>query len=293
MPVRPLLQTLRPHQWVKNLFVLAPLVFSKHLFSGPHILLALAAFALFCVGSGVVYLVNDLVDVERDRQHPVKCRRPIASGELSLGSARLAAAILGPGALLGAYATSPELTLVLAGYMALNLFYSIVLKHLPYVDVLSIAAGFLLRVVGGAMAVHVVPSFWLLLCTGLLATYTGLGKRAHELSSLGDKAPETRAVLGRYNLEHVKWVMLLTALATLVGYTLYTLAPATVRYFGTRFLAATVPFPAFGIFRFFQLVTRPHEKSSPTDEMLKDPPFLVNLALYAAAVVVTIYLVHA
>ena len=287
-----LLRTLRPHQWVKNAFVLAPLVFSKNLLSPHHVGLGLLAFALFCGASGVVYLINDLVDLERDREHPVKRHRPIASGALPVTTARAAAALLGPLVLIGGTLLSPPLALVLAGYITLNLFYSIVLKHLPYVDVLSIAAGFLLRVLGGAYALQVPASVWLLVCTGLLACTLGLGKRAHELSVLGDDAGAARAVLERYRLPHLRVVMLGVAVATAVAYGMYTLAPETQSAFGTRYLVATTPFPLYGLFRFYQLVTHPHREASPTDEMLRDPPFLVTLALYAIAVVGIIYLIH-
>ena len=284
-----LVKTLRPHQWVKNLFVLAPLVFSRNLLSTEPILRALGALALFCLGSGVVYLINDIVDVDRDRNHPVKRQRPIASGALSMSAARLAAAILGPATLLGAYFLSRPLALVLAGYIALNLFYSIVLKHLPYLDVLSIAAGFLLRVLGGALALNVPASAWLLACTGLLAVTVGLGKRAHELSSLGEQAASARSVLARYQLSHIKIVMLVLAVLTLVVYALYTLSAETTHAFGSRYLVATCPFPLIGILRFYQLVTAPHSKASPTDEMLQDLLFMANLALWGVTVVFVIY----
>jgi 4-hydroxybenzoate polyprenyltransferase len=284
-----LLKTLRPHQWVKNLFVLLPLVFSKKLFAAEPIGTALGALGLFCLASGVVYLINDLVDLDRDRLHPLKRLRPLAAGELSVNAARAAAACLGPGVLVGGYLLSPPLALVLAGYITLNLFYSVVLKHLPYLDVLSIAAGFLLRVAGGALALGVPASTWLLLCTALLACYLGLGKRAHELVSLGADADKARAVLERYDLRQVRIVMLAIAGATVLAYVLYTLSAETRAAFGTRYLVVTAPFALFGVFRFYQLVTHPHRQSSPTDEMLRDWPFIGNLALWGVAVIVVIY----
>lgn len=287
-----LLKTLRPQQWVKNLFVLLPLVFSQKLLAPDSILTTLGAVGLFCLASGVVYLINDLVDVERDRQHPVKCKRPIAAGDLSIGGARLAAALLGPGVLAGGYLLSKPLALVLAAYVTLNLFYSIVLKHIPYVDVISIASGFLLRVLGGALALGVPASTWLLVCTALLACYLGLGKRAHELASLGDKAKQARSVLERYNLKHIKIVMLVTAVATLIAYVLYTISAETQAAFGTRYLAVTGPFTLLGLLRFYQLVTHPHRESSPTDQMLRDWPFIGNLALWGATVIIVIYVLR-
>jgi 4-hydroxybenzoate polyprenyltransferase len=284
-----LLRTLRPYQWVKNVFVLAPLVFAKQLMSPRAVLWALGATALFCLASGLVYLINDLVDLERDRLHPVKKDRPIASGALPLGTARAAATLLGPGILVGGYLLSGHLASILAAYIALNLFYSIVTKHLPYLDVLSIAGGFLLRVLGGALAISVPASTWLLLCTGLLAMTLGLGKRAHELSVLGEEAFRVRAVLSRYSLPALKTVMIAVALATVAAYALYTLSPETMRAFGTRYLVATAPFPLFGLLRFYQLVTHPHRTSSPTDEMLRDLPFLLNFMVWSVAIVLVIY----
>lgn len=291
MSILPLLRSLRPHQWVKNVFVLAPLVFSKQLLVPESLGRALAALGLFSLASGVVYIINDLVDIDRDMRHPEKRTRPIASGALSIGTARIAAAIMGPVVLLLGTLLSPHLALVLAGYITLNLFYSVVLKHLPYLDVLSISGGFLLRVLGGALALNVPASFWLLLCTGLLATALGLGKRAHELTVLGEEARQARSVLERYSLPQLKVVMVLVASAALSAYVLYTLSEDTARAFGTRFLVVSSPFPLFGLLRFYQLVTHPHRSSSPTDEMLRDAPFLFNFALWVLAVVVTIYVV--
>lgn len=284
-----LLKTLRPHQWVKNVFVLAPLVFSRNLTSPAHALRGFVGFALFCLASGIVYLVNDLVDAERDRLHPIKRNRPIASGALSPTEARLWAALGAPAVLLGAWLLSPPLSAVIAGYMTLNLFYSIVLKRIPYLDVLSIATGFLLRVVGGAYAVAVPASHWLLGCTVLLASTLALGKRAHELAVMGDEATAVRGVLARYRLSHLRVAMLAVATVTGLGYALYTLSPATRATFDTSYLVLTTPFPIFGLYRFTRLVMHPHRKSSPTDEMLRDVPFLVTLFSYGVAVLLILY----
>lgn len=284
-----LLKTLRPHQWVKNVFVLAPLVFSQNLTSLPHDLRAFAGFALFCLASGLVYLVNDLVDAERDRLHPIKRNRPIASGALPPGEARLWASLLAPAVVAGAFSLSPPLSAVIAGYVTLNLFYSVVLKHVPYLDVLSIAAGFLLRVVGGAYAVAVPASHWLLGCTVLLASTLALGKRAHEIASMGQEAAAVRGVLARYRLSHLRVAMVVVASATGLGYVLYTLSPSTRATFDTPYLVLTTPFPLYGLYRFARLVMHPHRKSSPTDEMLRDVPFLVTLLLYGLAVLLIIY----
>jgi len=221
--------------------------------------------------------------------HPVKRHRPIPSGTLSMNSARLAAALIGPGAIGAAYLLAPDLAWVISAYIALNLFYSVVLKHLPYLDVLAIAAGFLLRVWGGALALGVPTSGWLLGCTALVATYLGLGKRAHELAVLGERAYETRAVLERYRLPHLKIAMLATAVATGLAYAAYTLAPTTRAFFGTNYLVLNVPFVLFALLRFYRLVVAADREGSPTDEMLRDGWFLASLALCAVALLVAIY----
>lgn len=287
--VRALAKSLRPHQWVKNLFVVAPLLFSKHLLEPGYLLTSALAFMLFSLLSGSVYLVNDIFDIEKDRAHPKKCKRPIPSGQLPLQVARSAAAVL----ILISLGTSLWLDLPFfacaAGYLVLNLAYSLSLKHIPFVDVLSIAGGFLLRVLAGALAIAVEPSLWLLVCTFVLACFLGFGKRAHELESAGERAGEQRAVLSRYRKSHLKVMLWVFAAATCVAYVLYTLSPHTQQFFGTQRLLYTSPFAAFGVVRFLMLVSRASNADSPTDEMLRDISFMANLVLWAAVTVSIIY----
>jgi decaprenyl-phosphate phosphoribosyltransferase len=287
-----LLRTLRPHQWVKNLFVLAALVFSKHLFDAEMALRAAIATACFCAVSGAVYAFNDVRDVESDRQHPTKRHRPIAAGQLSERAALVAAGALAVGGLAVAATLTWKLALVVAGYLVVNLAYTLRLKQVAFVDVALIAAGFLLRVQAGAVAIDVPASPWLFACTGLLATFLGFGKRAHELAwarRSGGNVAGTRAALAGYNIPVLRVAMVVLGVATCAGYVLYTRDPHTVAYFGTRELLWSAPFPAIGIARFLWLaLIRPREES-PTEAMLRDWPFLANLAAWALTVMLILY----
>lgn len=280
---------MRPHQWVKNLFVVAPLVFAKELFDPSAALRTLLAFALFCLASSTVYYLNDLADLEADRAHPVKRHRPLASGQVPVGLARNVALAMALVAVGGGLALGVTFLAVVVTYLVLNLAYSARLKRVPYVDVLSIAAGFELRVLGGSYAAQVHPSTYLLVVTFLLATFLGFGKRMHELGEAGSRGRQ-RAVLEAYHPSTLQVLLHTTAFATVVAYVLYTLDPTTRLFFGTRFLVVTSPFTLFGVLRFLHLVRHRPEAESPTEEMLRDWPFLLNLALWAVAVTLVIYL---
>ncbi len=281
---RPILRSLRPHHWVKNVFVLAPVIFSLKVFHDVDaVVRSCVAFFLFCLGAGAVYLVNDVLDRNADRRHPVKRHRPIASGALPLTTAIQAATTLVGIVLAGGFLLDHRIALALMGYLALNLLYSKVLKRLSFVDVLAIAVGFVLRVVGGGLAASAPVSNWLMLCTLLLAMFLGFGKRRHELTAISSSDPdgrsETRAVLERYPLPLLDVALILTASATIVAYTLYTRDPHTVATFGTDRLWWSAPFIATGIARFVWLIRRERPRS-PTEQMLRDPPFLVNMAMW-------------
>jgi decaprenyl-phosphate phosphoribosyltransferase len=284
-----LFKTLRPHQWVKSLFVAAPLIFSKSLFDPWQLGRVALAVLCFWLLSGGVYVLNDIVDVEKDRAHPRKRLRPIASGQLPLGVARAAAVLLVGVALGLSLLLSPWFAAAGLGYFALNVAYSLRLKRVPFVDVLVIALGFLLRVVAGALAIHVEASLWLLVCSGLLACFLGFGKRAHELATAGDAATKQRAVLKGYRLGHLRVAIWSLAVLTTVSYVLYALAPHTVRFFGTQRMVFTTPFVAIGVGRFIYLVHHRPLAESPTDEMLRDRVFIVDLLAWSAAVLAVIY----
>lgn len=286
---RALLLTFRPHQWVKNLFAFVPLVFAKQLGSGAAAARESVAVLVFCALSSAVYAMNDVLDVERDRAHPTKRRRPVASGALSQRTARRASVALAAAGLVLASCLAWELGAIALAYLALNAGYSLRLKEIPFVDVASITAGFLLRVLGGSYAVSVPPSTWLLVCTGLLAAFLGFGKRSHELAHAAD-AGRTRRVLRHYRRGHLRTLLVALAVATVVAYAAYTQADHTVAFFGTRRLVWTVPFCVAGIARFHWLVVTVRPGSdSPTDVMLRDVPFLLNLLLWGAAVLGIIY----
>ncbi len=286
---RALLVSLRPHQWPKNLFVLAALAFSKHLFEADAVLRAGLAFLVFCALSGAVYLVNDLADLESDRLHPQKRRRPLASGALSVRTARLAAALLFAAGLVGSLALGPAFAAAGLAYVVLNLAYSFGLKHVVILDVLAISLGFVLRAVAGALAIAVHFSSWLLVCTILVALFLSLAKRRHELVSLDSAASDHRRILAEYTPYLLDQMIAVVTASCLTAYAFYTMAPETVEKYQTERLALTIPFVLYGIFRYLYLVHRREEGGSPSDVLLTDRPLLVAVALWAVAVVVIIY----
>lgn len=287
-----LLRALRPHQWVKNLFVLAALIFAHgergDLFAwGPDVARTLYAFAAFCMGASAIYLVNDALDVESDRKHPEKRHRPIASGAVSIplaiGTAVLCAALA---AFFGLKAQGePHSVLLIVGiYVVLNFFYSVRLKHVVLVDAFCIAAGFLLRVLAGGCAAGAQISHWLLLCTLFLALFLALCKRRAETDLLGEGRGEHRAILLEYNIGFLDQMMTVLAACTIVTYTMYTVAPETSAKFGTeRPLVWTVPFVVFGLARYMLLVQTRKGGGNPTRLFLGgDPWFLLNTLGWAA-----------
>jgi 4-hydroxybenzoate polyprenyltransferase len=286
-----LLKTLRPHQWVKNLFVAAALVFSRHLTNPEYVLRTAIAVLAFCLLSGAVYAFNDVRDVEGDRAHPKKRNRPIASGALSERTAMTAAFVLALVALGGSFVLSWKLAAIAALYLAQNVAYSVKLKQIAFIDVGVIATGFILRVLAGAAAIDVPASGWLLVCTALLATFLGLGKRAHELAwaERTGQAHETRASLAGYRIPVVRAAMFVLGLVTCAAYLAYTVDPHTVEYFHTDELPYSSPFVVLGILRFLSLALWYPKDESPTEAMLKDPWFLLNLAAAGATVLYIIY----
>ncbi len=288
-PVSALLVSLRPDQWIKNLLVFAGLIFGERLGDVDSLVTAIGAFWVFCGLSSAMYLVNDLTDREEDRRHPIKSQRPIAAGHLSGGAAMGAAAILLVGALGFAFRVNVEFAVVSLSYVGLVAAYSRVLKHVVILDVLVIAGGFVLRAVGGAVAVGVPISQWLLVCTILLALFLGLSKRRHEVTLLGDAAASHRQALAHYSSGLLDQLITIVAGATLVSYALYTAEPATVERFGTDRLTWTFPFPIYGIFRYLYLVHHHDGGGSPTEMLLRDRPLLFCVGLWAAAIVLIIY----
>lgn len=295
--LRGIIKTLRPHQWVKNLFVLAPMFFAKDLLTREHGLnlqvtgLAVAATAVFCLLAGAVYCINDLADVEADRAHPVKRERPIASGVVPEPTAKVVAAGLVVISLSVAFAMDWRFGAVAAVYFGENLFYTFRAKNIPFLDVSLIAFGFVLRVLAGGYATDVPVSGYMVACTALLALFLGLGKRRHELGV--EVSGKTRKVLRAYSERGLDAALALTGAATVATYVAYTLDADTKAFFQSDSLWLTTPFTLFGIVRFLMLVSgragRGHKSESPTQEMLRDVPFVLNLTLWVVVVVAIVY----
>jgi len=284
-----LLTALRPRQWVKNLLVLAPVLFSRHLFSSAGLSKGLAAFALFCAVSSSCYLINDLRDIERDRVHPSKRRRPIASGKLRKGLAlatALALLILG---MTGAVLLNRGFGVVLGAYCLITLAYTFILKQLVILDVFAVALGFVLRAVAGAVVIRVEISSWLLVCTTLLALFLGFSKRRYELLLLQEEAGNHRQVLEEYNPHFLDMMIAIVTASTVTSYALYTTSEETVQRFHTRGLLLTLPFVLYGIFRYLYLIYRKDRGGDPVETALADPPTIINLVLWAATVAVILY----
>jgi 4-hydroxybenzoate polyprenyltransferase len=286
--VAALLVSLRPRQWVKNVFVFAGVVFTQQLLT-PLVGLALSAFVVFCALSGAIYLLNDVADADKDRLHPVKRRRPVAAGRLSRRTAVGAALALLAGALLVAFGLSPRFGLVAAAYVALLTAYSAWLKHVVIVDVLTVALGFVLRAVAGVVVIEVQISGWLLICTLLIALFLALGKRRHEYLALRGEAPAHRPVLEEYSGAFLDQMIGVVTASTLTAYALYTMAPETVAKFHTRLLPLTLPFVLYGIFRYLYLLYRRELGGNPSDLLLSDRALLVNTVLWVLAVVAILY----
>ncbi len=287
-----LVRSVRPHQWVKNVFVLAPLFFSKAFLDGDKLALGLLAALLFSLTSGAVYLLNDVFDVEKDRNHPVKKNRPIPSGQLPIPIARIAAVVLGLGSIAAAFVVDVRFGAVLSGYLAMNFAYSAQLKNLAFIDVSIIATGFVLRVIAGALAIDVYISEWLFGCTFLLALFLALGKRQHEMRLVATgRADKVRKVLERYRTEHLDFATLFVAGNTIACYTVYTLTaslpdqPLRSQHtpIAGPYLPLTIPFVVFGITRFYQLINT-DSPESPTDLLLRDIPFILNGVLWGVVI---------
>ncbi|PYN76810.1 MAG: decaprenyl-phosphate phosphoribosyltransferase [Candidatus Rokuibacteriota bacterium] len=280
--------SMRPRQWVKNLFVFAGLVFSQRLFTGAA-WTAVAAFAIFCALSGAIYLFNDVADRERDRLDPRKRMRPIAAGRLPPGVAVAAAVMLVVAGLgLGAWLARPFLITGLA-YVVLLVAYSVWLKHVVIVDVLVVAGGFVLRAVAGAVVIDVEMSGWLLICTILLALFLALGKRRYEYLALERDAARHRPILAEYSPALLDQMIAVVTASTVTAYALYTMSPETVAKFRTHLLPATLPFVLYGIFRYLYLLYRRELGGNPSELLLNDRALLFNTLGWICAVLLIIY----
>jgi 4-hydroxybenzoate polyprenyltransferase len=281
--------SLRPRQWTKNLLVFAGLLFSGNLLDPRLVGRSALAFLLFCLLSGGIYLINDVLDAERDRSHPQKRHRPVASGRLSATVALAAGIGLLLGGSLAAFVLSPPFGVVAVAYAALLSAYSAGLKHLVIVDALVIAAGFVLRAMAGVVVLDVDFSHWFLLCTSLLALFLTFGKRRHELIALEGGAAEHRPILSEYSPQLLDQMIAVVTASTLMAYALYTVAPETQARLGTTLLPLTIPFVLYGIFRYLYLLYRRDLGGNPSEHLLTDRALLLDVALWGLSVVAILY----
>ena len=284
-----LLGAMRPHQWSKNVFVLAPLVFAQALGDGESVRQACWAFLAFCLASSAVYLFNDIRDRDEDRNHPLKRQRPFAAGTVPVSAGVVTAGLLVAGSLLIAENLNREVTGVLAIYLVLNLLYTFGLKQVVILDVLIISVGFVLRVLGGGKAIEVEVSAWLLMCTIFVSLLLALSKRRHELILMADDAADQRKVLGQYSAPFLDQMVNVVSASSVLSYALYAVAPETVKNFGSGDLVYTLPFVLFGVFRYLFLIYQQKTRRNPTEALLRDAPFLANMALWAGAVLWIVY----
>lgn len=287
----------RPKQWTKNIFVFVALVFSKELLIPSAVLLSLRAFLVFCATASFVYVMNDIADRDRDRLHPKKRLRPIASGEISLTAGYIIASVLLAMVIVLSLGLDWRFVWCIIVYLLMNLAYSFYLKDVVLIDVFVIAIGFMLRVVGGALVLNVPRSSWLILTTMFLSLFLAIAKRRGELVTLSTDAVDltaipahTRKVLEHYSIEFAEQMTTICAAGFVFSYALYTVSDRTVKMFGTENLIFTTPFVLYGIFRYLYLLHKKQLGESPTDIVLSDVPMLLNFAAYAIAMLAIIYL---
>ncbi len=279
-----LIKLSRPEQWIKNFFVFAGIVFSGQITNVTAVLNSIIAFILFCIASSLIYVLNDLVDIEKDKLHPKKKLRPLAAGHLKKSDTYVYVLIL-TACLIGGYFWSIAVSIIISTYIIINILYAVCFKNIVIIDVFSIASGFVLRVVAGAVAVSAMPSPWLLLCTLLLALFLALGKRRHELLLLQNNAKDHRANLGEYNIDLInQWTSITTA-TTILTYSLYTFIELSHIWMMT-----TIPFVIYGLFRYQYLVFVKKQGGSPEKILISDTPFIINGLLWASTVFFIVYL---
>lgn len=279
---------MRPRQWTKNVFVFVPLFFDRKLTDPESLLRTLAAFVLFCLMSSAVYLMNDLVDIEKDRQHPKKKNRPLPAGELSPAVAALAAVVFALGSLLAGYYLTPNLALILLIYLLLQIAYTLWLKNIVLVDVLVVSSGFILRIAAGVAVIDVERfSPWLYVFSGFLALFLVLGKRRHELVLLGDEGASHRSILSEYNIDLIDRMLGIVTTGAVVAYSLYTFLAEGLP--ANHAMMLTIPFVLYAIFRWLYLIHVRHEGGAPEDIVLRDRPLQLDIILWVVVVFVALY----
>jgi 4-hydroxybenzoate polyprenyltransferase len=284
-----LLRSMRPHQWIKNVFVFAAIAFSaERLWLQPRtLLLTFGAFAVFCMAASAIYLINDLVDIEKDRAHPRKCNRPLASGKVSPVQATVAAVVLVLTSLPLAYLIDRDfgfLTVLLTYIIVQGVLYSYWLKNVVILDILVIAAGFILRAAAGAVVLGISMTPWLLVCMGLLALFLGIGKRRHELVLLEQGAGEHRRILNEYSVPMLDQMMAIVTASIVMAYSMTTFSAPVVPHEPYPLLMTTIPFVVYGIFRYLYLIYQRDGGGSPDELVLKDAPLAINIALWGITV---------
>jgi len=282
-----LLASARPKQWIKNVILFGPLVFAHDLLAPLQLALALGAFVTFCLVSSATYVINDLLDVANDRLHPLKRFRPLACGQVSAGQSIAWAAVLTIAGLAVGFGTGITVGLAAAGYMVLMLGYSTSLKHLVIIDVFAIAGGFMLRAVTGALAIHVIISPWLYVCTLLLALFLGFSKRYNELMVLQHAAATHRRSLEDYSPEMLEQMIGILIASLLMAYSLYTFSADSLP--ANHSMMLTIPFVLYGIFRYQFLVHRKHLGGAPEQVLLRDVPLMVDVLLWGAISILVLY----
>ena len=287
--LRYIFSSLRLQQWIKNFFLYAALIFSGNLFHTDLLLQVTFAFILFSITASGIYVLNDLTDLEADKLHPEKSKRPLPAGNLSPRVAIAVCLILILAGVAGSVVLRPSFALVVAAYVVVNVLYSFVLKNVVILDVMTISAGFVLRVIAGAVVIDVPTSEWLLICTVLLSLFLGFSKRRHELTVLENEANAHRSVLRHYSPYFLDQMIGIVTASTVMSYALYAISDETVKKFGTNKLIYTVPFVLYGIFRYLYLVHRKVEGGNPTRLALTDAPLLVNIMLWILAACIIIY----
>ncbi|MGQ9627061.1 MAG: decaprenyl-phosphate phosphoribosyltransferase [Anaerolineae bacterium] len=287
--LKPTLKTMRPKQWTKNLFIFAPLVFDEKLFQMNYLLKTVSGFILMCLLSSTVYIINDLVDIEKDRQHPAKRHRPLPSGQLSPKVAAGFAILLPLACLPLSFLLDRLFGLTALTYLTVMVAYSFFLKNVLIIDVLTIAAGFVLRVAGGVVLVDVVRfSPWLYLCTTLLALFLGLSKRRHELMLLQQNAAEHRSILNEYSPYLLDEMIAVVTSTTVIAYSLYTFTAPNMPK--NHVMMLTIPFVLYGIFRYLYIIHQKNEGGSPEEILIKDIPLIADIVLWGLMVVLFLYL---
>lgn len=284
-----ILKTMRPKQWTKNVFVFAGLVFDGQLLQVGPFIQTLIGFILLCFASSTVYIINDIADIEQDKQHPKKRQRPLASGRLSIRVAGIATAVLGVATLALSFFLNRWFGALVLTYILINLLYSFRLKHVPIIDVFIVASGFVLRVGAGVMLITVERfSPWLYVCTTLLALFLGFGKRRAELSLLADKANTHRKVLDGYTISFLDQLIIIVSATTIMAYSLYTFTAENL--LGNQLMMLTIPFVVYGIFRYLYLIHVEDAGGAPDEVLLTDIPFFTTIIGWGLLVMLILYI---